>query len=393
MKRAPVMKNAPKINFDSAPKATITAADNKPTAPAVANLSERVRNMVGNHVTLPVCGRDVTFTLETVAAEMVERATMVWSGNERDQALLTQAALDDLIPSFLTSGQQNPAFGRKISGIIEVADGSRRRQTAIYTHSEYRVLVGDLDDEQMAWLSTIGNSYRQTSAYERGKRYARRLKNEFGDNVSKLAEAENISRKIIMRCIKTAELPQEIIALFSNPNELSARAGESLAKVYAGNEDAVLSFAQHLAKRQKGGESFETDEVLKQLHDVAEKPTKPATRERLFGKGIKAKYKGDSVSFQLNNVSPVVIQKIETLLKEYQEEQQKLVSEAVDDAFVEIDTVTNFIRAAATGIDYDIPANELQTMIPFSRTVLKEHTNEADRIKRIADEITRRYII
>lgn len=132
--------------------------------------------MVGNHVTLPVCGRDVTFTLETVDAEMVERATMVWSGNERDQALLTQAALDDLIPSFLTSGQQNPAFGRKISGIIEVADGGRRRQTAIYTHSEYRVLVGDLDDEQMAWLSTIGNSYRQTSAYERGKRYARRLK-------------------------------------------------------------------------------------------------------------------------------------------------------------------------------------------------------------------------
>ncbi|EKC6562563.1 ParB/RepB/Spo0J family plasmid partition protein [Salmonella enterica] len=393
MKRAPVMKNAPKINFDSAPKATITAADNKPTAPAVANLSERVRNMVGNHVTLPVCGRDVTFTLETVAAEMVERATMVWSGNERDQALLTQAALDDLIPSFLTSGQQNPAFGRKISGIIEVADGSRRRQTAIYTHSEYRILVGDLDDEQMAWLSTIGNNYRQTSAYERGKRYARRLKNEFGDNVSKLAEAENISRKIIMRCIKTAELPREIIALFSNPNELSARAGESLAKVYKGNEDAVLAFAQHLAKRQKGGESFETDEVLKQLHDVAEKPTKPATRERLFGKGIKAKYKGDSVSFQLNNVSPVVIQKIETLLKEYQEEQQKLVSEAVDDAFVEIDTVTNFIRAAATGIDYDIPANELQTMIPYSRTVLKEHINEADRIKRIADEITRRYII
>ncbi|TQS54168.1 chromosome partitioning protein ParB, partial [Salmonella enterica subsp. enterica serovar Typhimurium] len=33
MKRAPVMKNAPKINFDSAPTATITASDNKPTAP------------------------------------------------------------------------------------------------------------------------------------------------------------------------------------------------------------------------------------------------------------------------------------------------------------------------------------------------------------------------
>lgn len=62
--------------------------------------------------------------------------------------------------------------------------------------------------------------------------------------------------------------------------------------MYAGNEDAVLSFAQHLAKRQKDGESFETDEILKQLHDVAEKPTKPATRERLFGKGSRRSTKG-----------------------------------------------------------------------------------------------------
>ena len=393
MKRAPVMKNAPKINFDSAPESSTSTSGKKPTAPAVANLSERVRNMTGNHITLPVCGRDVTFTLETIAATMVKKATMVWAGNERDQELLTLTALDDLIPSFLTSGQQNPAFGRKISGIIEVADGSRRRQTAIYTHSEYRVLVGELDDEQMAWLSTVGNNYRQTSAYERGKRYARRLKNEFENNVSKLAEAENISRKIIMRCIKTAELPREIISLFSNPNELSARAGESLAKAYAENEDAVLAFAQHLAKRQKNGEQFETDDILKQLHDVAEKPAKPATRERLFGKGIKAKYKGDSVSFQLNNVSPVVIQKIEALLKEYQEEQQKQLNETADEASIEINAVANYIRAAATGINYDIPANEVLSLVSFARTVLNEETDESARILRLADEITKRYVL
>lgn len=393
MKRAPVMKNAPQINLD-----TVTAVPrhddaHKPAAPAVANLSERVRGMTGNHITLPVCGRDVSFKLETVDANMVEKATMVWGGNERDQALLTKDALDDLIPSFLASGQQNPAFGRKISGIIEVADGSRRRQTAIYTSSEYRVLVGELDDEQMAWLSQIGNDYRQTSSYERGKRYARRLANEFGGTVSKLAEAENISRKIIVRCMKTAELPREIISLFRNPNELSARAGEALAKAYAENEEAMFAFAQHLAKRKRAGEQLETDDILDQLHQVAQKPVKPAMRERLFGKGIKAKYKGDSVSFQLSNVPPALVQKIEELLEAHQAEQQKSVGEAVDEAFLEINDVTNYIRAAATGLEYDIPANEILALIPFARTVLKDEATENERIKKIADEINKRYIL
>lgn len=393
MKRAPVMKNAPQINLD-----TVTAVPrhndaHKPAAPAVANLSERVRGMTGNHITLPVCGRDVSFKLETVDANMVEKATMVWGGNERDQALLTKDALDDLIPSFLASGQQNPAFGRKISGIIEVADGSRRRQTAIYTSSEYRVLVGELDDEQMAWLSQIGNDYRQTSSYERGKRYARRLANEFGGTVSKLAEAENISRKIIVRCMKTAELPREIIGLFRNPNELSARAGEALAKVYADNEDAMFAFAQHLAKRKRAGEQLETDEILDQLHQVAQKPEKPASRERLFGKGMKAKYKGDSVSFQLSNVPAELVQKIEELLEAHQVEQQKSVGEAVDEAFLEINDVTNFIKTAAVGLPYDIPSNEIMALIPFARTVLKNETTESQKILKIADEITKRYVL
>ncbi len=99
---------------------------------------------------LPVCGRNVNFKLETIPADKVEMATMVWLGNERDQDLLNETSLADLVPSFLTSGQQNPAFARKTAGIIEVADGSRRRKTAIITGCDYRVIVGDLDDEQNA---------------------------------------------------------------------------------------------------------------------------------------------------------------------------------------------------------------------------------------------------
>ncbi len=93
------------------------------------------------------------------------------------------------------------------------------------TSTSYRVLVGDLDDDQMNALSKLGNDYRPTSAYERGKRYVQRLEKEFANNISALADAESISRKIISRCINTSKLPKEVIALFSHPGELSARGG------------------------------------------------------------------------------------------------------------------------------------------------------------------------
>ncbi len=392
MKRAPILKNAPDLKKNM-PATVDTHTSNEPASPAVSALRSRVSSMTGNTIILPVCGRDVTFTLKVIPADRVERATMVWAGNERDQALLTKEALDDLIPSFLANGQQNPAFGREVNGITEVADGSRRRMTSIVTHSDYRVLVGELDDEQMQWLSEIGNDYRPPSAYERGKRYVRLLSTKFDGNVSQLAEAENISRKIITRCIKTAELPTEIIRLFVNPNELSARAGEGLAKTYASNADALFAFAKSLAARQAAGEVFETDDIIQQLHDVALKPGKVQASERKFGAGIKAKYKGDAVSFQLKGVPQELVKQIEDLLEQHQREQQAATVRVIDESITEIDTVVTAIRAAADSINYRITPNETQALIPFARTVLASTKNDEDKQRSISVEIENRYVI
>ncbi|WP_409449879.1 ParB/RepB/Spo0J family plasmid partition protein [Atlantibacter sp.] len=392
MKRT-TMKNAPDLTKAASQPRPASAPSAMPASPVLGDLSRRISGMNGNTITLPVCGREVKFTLETVPAGRVERATMVWAGNERDQQLLNTAALDDLIPSFLTSGQQNPAFGRRINGVIEVADGSRRRMAAIITDSEYRVLIGELDETQMAWLSQIGNDYRPTSAYERGKRYARRLDSDFNGNVSKLAEAECISRKIIMRCMRTAELPREIVGLFSNPNELSARAGEALAKAYEAHPEAMMALTQRLARRRKSGEDLETDDVLAQLHAVGDKPAKPAARERVFGAGVKAKYRGDVVSFQLSKAPADLLKKIETLLEQHQAEQLAVVSSEVDKAFSEADVVVTCTRAAAASIGYDITSNELLSMIPFARTAMRENQDEEKRMGVIAAEINRRYVL
>ncbi len=181
----------------------------------VDSLIARVGAMArGNAISLPVCGREVKFTLEVLGETLLRALHAYGQAMSAIQELLTEDALDDLIPSFLLTGQQTPAFGRRVSGVIEIADGSRRRKAAILTESDYRILVGELDDEQMAALSRLGNDYRPTSAYERGLRYTSRLQNEFAGNISALADAENISRKIITRCINTAKLPKSVVALF-----------------------------------------------------------------------------------------------------------------------------------------------------------------------------------
>lgn len=315
MKRAPII---PKSSNTHAPSVSASA----PAAPMVDSLIARVGAMAkGNVITLPVCGREVKFVLETIPGNAVEKSTRVWAGNERDQEFLTEDALDDLIPSFLLTGQQNPAFGRKVADFIEVADGSRRRMTAILTSSEYRILVGDLDDEQMDSLCKIGNDYRPTSAYERGKRYSFRLDNEFNGNISALAEAENISRKIITRCINTSRLPRELIALFSHPGELSARSGENLSRLFSEDETLLLDKTKELLDKRKSGIAFETEEIIQALTDVlkASKSVVASSHvKREFVPGAMAQYKGNKVIFSLDRtkIPENYIERMEEILEQ-----------------------------------------------------------------------------
>ncbi|WP_135724183.1 ParB/RepB/Spo0J family plasmid partition protein, partial [Klebsiella pneumoniae] len=230
-------------------------------------------------------------------------------------------ALDDLIPSFLLTGQQTPAFGRRVSDVIEIADGSRRRKAAILTESDYRILVGELDDEQMAALSRLGNDYRPTSAYERGLRYTSRLQNEFAGNISALADAENISRKIITRCINTAKLPKSVVALFAHPGELSARSGEALQKAFADKEELLKQQAETLHDQKKAGLIFEAEEVISLLTSVLKQSR--ASRVNLssrhqFAPGATALYKGDKMVLNLDRsrIPAECIEKIEAILKE-----------------------------------------------------------------------------
>ena len=265
-------------------------------------------------MTHPVLGTDVKFTLKEIPANHIERGTMVWLGNERDQDILDIFAVEDLIPSFKDQGQQVPAYGRDVSGITEIADGSRRRFTALETKRPFYVWVGDLNSEQMQYLSEIGNQYKETSAFEKGKRYIKLLENSTQEQVS---ESIKISRKAIMRCVKTAKLPIEIISCFQSPNDLSARQGELFFKSYADlseNEQVnVEAFCIHWLIREKGTEKYSNEELIKKLtnrlHSSKQKPESVKPRELAMGASVLVK--GGNATINVPNVSDKSLSLIE----------------------------------------------------------------------------------
>lgn len=64
----------------------------------------------------------------------------------------------------------------------------------------------------------------------------------------------------------TAELPHDLIALFNSPNDLSARAGETLAKFYKDNADAMEMVVPALTTRKRAGEKFEAEDLLNYIY-------------------------------------------------------------------------------------------------------------------------------
>lgn len=333
------MKGKPNVDIKGVSEsAKPTPRGNEPSAtPAVRKLGNFLGKSHGDVMNVEVLGEPIKFTLHVIPAECVERKTMVWGQNERLQELLNESTLDDLLPTFTANGQQFPAFGRDVNGVIEVADGSRRRMAAILTKREYRVWVGSLSDKQMSSLSEVGNDYRPTSAYERGKRYKRLVETEYAGNVKAMAEAEQLQRRVVIRCMATADLPVEIIKLFTNPSDLSARAGEELLRVYKENAEIMMERANELAMFKRV-ENLEADFIVKTLKAAKPAAEKPEASVRTFGKGVTAKYKGDDVEISLKGASPALIKRIESLLESA--EKGGIESSEVNELFDKLEEAT-----------------------------------------------------
>jgi len=252
-------------------------------------------------------GREVTFTARIIPADKVEGFTFVSAVNERDQHRLDENSLDDILPSIRKNGMTTWAVGRQSEiGPIEVADGSRRRMSCILSQRDYKILTADLTDDEMEMYSIMGNFHKQPSAIEKGRRY-RRLACKLGSGRKSeefLSEmGEKVSRRVITRCIKAAELPKVIVSLYHNINDLSADMAEAIHR-YAFKElepeegriddDANISPYMFAAYRSVVADhSMSAQELTNYLVEfckeraglTSKKEPKPAPLKRSYGGG------------------------------------------------------------------------------------------------------------
>lgn len=307
------MKNAletkPSTNEKRAPSSVSVRAAQKKELP-------EKKSKVGDKVVHSIAGVDVEMTLVRVPAKQVDRKTMVMIENERDQELLDEHSLAHLIPSFKEHKvNQVPAFARDNCGIIEVADGSCRRKTAILTASDYLAWVGPLSDDQMRYLSDIGNEYRPISPYERGLSYLRQYK-KLG-SYDKVGELYAVSRKIVTRCANTARLPKTFVKCFATPNELTARKGDELYirfnKLDENKQEEVINFFENWMLPEKGKHS--TEEIIELFNTKCGKKEKPeAPKPKELAMGASVIVKNGNATFNIPNASDEVIEAIEMIV-------------------------------------------------------------------------------
>ncbi|GLT20335.1 chromosome partitioning protein ParB [Vibrio zhanjiangensis] len=301
---------------------SVQRVQKKDQAPLVKK-SEKLDEQVGNTLTKPVKGVEITFTLKKISAKKVDLSTMVWLENERDQELLDEFAISDILPTFKEYGQEVPAFGREECGVIQVADGSRRRFTAITAKSDFYVWVGELSDEQMNYLSEVGNNYRPTSAYEQGQKALRLLKS--GKSQEEAAEIVGKGRRAMMREVNTAMLPKPFIKALPSPNDLSARQGETLFKAYKKldeqQQDSLITFFENWCK-EKGKYTAEdlVEFFIKKCGSSKPEPEKP----RKLAMGATVALKNGNATINIPKVSDDSLKAIEDFIS------QTLSKEALD---------------------------------------------------------------
>ncbi|KJQ88413.1 ParB/RepB/Spo0J family partition protein [Vibrio sp. S512-13] len=282
---------------------------------APVKVSEKLAEKVGSTMTRKVMGQEVTFTLEAIPAKKIEQTTMVWLSNERDQELLDQYSLEHMVDTYEQYGQENPAIGRVECGITQVADGSCRRFLSKFLKQDYYIWVGELTDEQMDYLTDVGNQYRAPSAYENGQKALRYLKQ--GKTQEEAAKLVGKDRRVMMRDVKTAKLPKAFIKAFKSPCDLRARKGAVLFDMYSKlneqqQEEVATFFEQSFSDKSKNTTEELINAFITKCGESIEKPKPAKPRELAMGATILVK--NGKATINIPNASEEALQKVEDFI-------------------------------------------------------------------------------
>ena len=228
--------------------------------------------------------------------ELVDPARCrMWSGHNRDYALLTEERCADLIESIKAQGRQEiPAIVRRLSGDdgydFEVICGARRHWSISwlrahnYPDFKFLVDVREIGDEEAFRLADLENRARDDlTDFERAKDYLRALTAYYEGRQKTMAERLKVSESWLTRYLDLARLPEELTRAFANPQELGIRnaiALKALMKPEDRKERAFREAARLAAERERTGQSPSVLEVIKSLSLAVDPPKKSGSPKK-----------------------------------------------------------------------------------------------------------------
>jgi ParB/RepB/Spo0J family partition protein len=240
----------------------------KVSTPAVRR-QKSTRLTTGSVLKKMILGNQRIFYHEIVEVGSVERRTSVFDLNERDQELLNEHGVADILPTIKRNKRNDfEAYARKIGNNFELADGSRRRRACVLGKAALLLWVcDDLTDREMEYLSDTGNDHKQASVYERGLKYNRWLESGRFTSASDIEREKGVARRTVTRCMNAAKLPKFLVEAFRTPNDMSVESSVKLHDVVTKNtiDIEILKKRAEAQKLYWDSTSYSGAEITKRI--------------------------------------------------------------------------------------------------------------------------------
>ena len=218
----------------------------------------------------------------------------VWEGNPRNQDHLSAEHVEELAESIRSQGRLIPGVARRKGDRYELIYGSRRLKAiktlkqSGYPEIKFRLQLRDINDEAAFRLADEENRNRSDiSSIERALSYAAALKEHYSGNQSTMANKLGINRTVVSRLIKIASIPQEILSVIPDRNQVGLNTAHGFAVKLddADFRENALRTASAIREEVDLGAVFPTEVVLKRLLDETRKDDRPDDTKILSNAG------------------------------------------------------------------------------------------------------------
>ncbi|WP_462156115.1 transcriptional regulator [Pseudoalteromonas piscicida] len=286
---------------------------------------------VGDVVTMPAPSdptKTIVLTCEVVPFSEIETKTTVYGQNRREQSLLSEKAVADILPAIKKDKRNlHPALCWQHNGKLHVLSGSRRRKACMLAEADYVVLSSkDFSDEDAKTLAVSSDQYIAPSLWELGKAYfdTKQSLIEQGQKGSyrEIAAVEGVSHTAIADALKAYEsIPVEVLQLYPTANHLGREAAK---KLITAKQEQPEQFLEQIAALK--AQDFMTEEMSDEKRAV--QITKFLTTFGSNDSRVESMLENDYIRVQRNLKSGDVTVKIDNrvLTDKRLEQLQKLLS-------------------------------------------------------------------